>query len=246
MNIDEALVFLENKINGDEKDYFHSHSGRFKRIVEETLSLLKEREECKILDVSTGAGHVPILLKLTSKHEIHATEHDESSKDRLEKEGITFKKCELSEMQLPYGDNYFDMVLFSEALEHLFFVPHKVIFEMRRVLKPGGYVILTTPNILALYRRVEFLFGHTPLDPVSIKRDNGKLQYHVRIYTMNELLQLLRETNFNIYKSFYYQPISENVEKNFVESLVWPVYSFLIKLKPSFSHYLWIFGTKPI
>lgn len=245
MNLDEALILLSKKIPDEEKNYFEEHSHRFQITVELVLSKLKKQEKCKILDVSTFRGHIPMLLKMVSDHEIHATEHSEYGKEKLQKEDITLKKWELSTMKAPYENNSFDLVLFNETLEHLIFLPHPILIEIKRILKPVGFIILTTPNILALFRRVKFLFGHSPLEPVSIEHDGGKLQKHVRIYTMYELKELLRETNLNFIKAFYYQTPSKKIKKNVFVSLFWPLYSLLVKLRPSLSEYIVIVGMKP-
>jgi len=79
---------------------------------------------------------------------------------------------------------------------------------------------------------------------VTIEHDEGRLQKHVRLYTMYELQELLRETNFNLVKSFYYQTPSKKIKKSFFVSLLWPIYSLLVKMKPSLSDYLVIVGMK--
>ena len=48
-------------------------------------------------------------------------------------------------MHLPFGDQQFDLVLSSEVIEHML-EPDKMIDEIVRVLKPGGNLIITTPN----------------------------------------------------------------------------------------------------
>src|SRR6266852_1573258 len=50
----------------------------------------------------------------------------------------------------PYEDNSFDVVLFCEIIEHLLSDPVHVLTEVRRVLKPGGDLVLTTPNVARL------------------------------------------------------------------------------------------------
>lgn len=47
---------------------------------------------------------------------------------------------------IPFEDNYFDSILCSEVLEHLF-DPELIISELYRVLKPGGVAIFTTPFV---------------------------------------------------------------------------------------------------
>jgi len=59
-------------------------------------------------------------------------------------------------------------------------------------LKHGGILILTTPNIASLFRRLRLLLGIQPT-----------YHYHVREYTMREVVSLLREAGFEITKAYY-------------------------------------------
>lgn len=59
---------------------------------------------------------------------------------------------------LPYPDASFDLVLLTEVIEHL--ENHRAaICELARVLRPGGRLILTTPNIMRLDSRLGFLLS---------------------------------------------------------------------------------------
>ena len=59
---------------------------------------------------------------------------------------------------LPYPDESFDLVCLTEVIEHL--ENHRAaIAELARVLKPGGWLILTTPNIMRLDSRLAFLLS---------------------------------------------------------------------------------------
>lgn len=49
--------------------------------------------------------------------------------------------------KLPYKDNFFDFIICSEVIEHVQ-NPDAVVSEFKRVLKKGGIVLVTTPNIL--------------------------------------------------------------------------------------------------
>jgi SAM-dependent methyltransferase len=59
---------------------------------------------------------------------------------------------------LPYPEESFDLVLLTEVIEHL--ENHRAaIAELARVLKPGGTLVLTTPNIMRLNSRLAFLLS---------------------------------------------------------------------------------------
>lgn len=61
---------------------------------------------------------------------------------------------------LPYGSGEFDLVLLSEVLEHL---PDQrtVVAEAARVLRPGGHLLLSTPNIARLHSRFHYFWTGT-------------------------------------------------------------------------------------
>src|SRR5712691_6360873 len=60
--------------------------------------------------------------------------------------------------RLPYNDASFDVVLLVEVIEHL--ENHRsALGELARILKPGGVLILTTPNIMRLNSRLHFLWS---------------------------------------------------------------------------------------
>ena len=64
---------------------------------------------------------------------------------------------DLNKQKLPYNNNYFDLVTLTEVIEHLedYRGNLKDIF---RVLKPGGILVISTPNILNINSRIRFLF----------------------------------------------------------------------------------------
>ena len=91
-----------------------------------------------------------------------------------------------------------DYAVFTEVIEHLhyYYVPH-VLSEINKSLKPSGYLILTTPNIASLFRRLRLILGKQPI-----------YQYHVREYTASEVLAMLEETSFKPVE-FYYSAVND-------------------------------------
>lgn len=75
-------------------------------------------------------------------------------------ENVEIKQADLSN-SLPYDDGSFDYVTCIEGLEHIE-NPHQAIREFARVIKPGGRIIVSIPNILNIEERFKWLFyGYT-------------------------------------------------------------------------------------
>ena len=77
---------------------------------------------------------------------------------------------------LPFSDHTFNLVWASEVLEHLA-DPDFAAREMRRVLKPGGRLILTTPNSHFWLYPLFQIFGYTPAD---LQNKGHKQFFHAR------------------------------------------------------------------
>jgi SAM-dependent methyltransferase len=128
------------------------------------LSLLPP-PPARVLDVGAGEGYFCKLLR-DRGYEVEACDF---LQDNFKLRDVPFHKADLNQaIPLPAGQ--YDVVVSIEVLEH---IENHVRFvgEMMRVLKPGGTIILTTPNILSLPSRWHFfLYGYTdcaprPLDP---------------------------------------------------------------------------------
>src|SRR5262249_21256625 len=99
--------------------------------------------------------------------------------------------------EFPYADGTFDVVVFSEIIEHLAINPVWTLAEIHRVLKPNGHLILTTPNALSIERVSCALTGRRPfVDHYSPGFGYGAR--HNREYASYELHALLDGTGFEV------------------------------------------------
>ncbi|HEX5226959.1 MAG TPA: glycosyltransferase [Bryobacteraceae bacterium] len=100
----------------------------------------------------------------------------------------------------PYPDGHFSTVLCCELLEHLREDPMHMMSEINRILKPGGHLVLTTPNISSLRAIVAITAGYHPgFFPAYIRpRKEGEEPEarHNREYTPREILLLLHYSGF--------------------------------------------------
>jgi glycosyltransferase involved in cell wall biosynthesis/SAM-dependent methyltransferase len=104
--------------------------------------------------------------------------------------------------RFPYEDGYFSTVLCCELLEHLTTDPMHMMAEINRILKLGGHVLLTTPNLGSLRAISAILQGfHPGLFPAYIRpRAPGEEPEprHNREYMTGEIAHLLDGSGFDV------------------------------------------------
>jgi len=101
--------------------------------------------------------------------------------------------------RFPFADDSFDLVLFCEILEHLPVDPVHPLAEIHRVLKPGGLLLLTTPNAARWDNVARMLRGDNVFGPLSAYGLYGR---HNREYTQSEVEDLLAGCGYEIETSF--------------------------------------------
>ena len=84
----------------------------------------------------------------------------------------------------PAADASYDGIVMGEVIEHLYTAPSIVLGYLAGWLRPGGFLVLQTPNALALHKRLRMLVGRSPLEPIRESRQNPG---HFHEYTLGEL-----------------------------------------------------------
>lgn len=151
-----------------------------------------------------GLGFKNILISNNSKAEL---------KD-CEDKGVLFDITE----KPPEKIGKFDIVIFMEVIEHLI-NPDQAIVNINKLLKKGGLLILTTPNLACFYNRLFLLLGWSlpNYTPANVKTGNPLIKAristpfrnsfsHKSVFTPKQLKELLNLYGFKILKSggFHY------------------------------------------
>src|ERR1700687_753269 len=148
----------------------------------------------RVLDAPCG-GSAALTLALTERGiSATAAELHPEAQIRLSK---AFRKLDL-DAPLPWPDQSFDAVFSTEGIEHL--ENHfSFLREMRRILKPGGVLVLTTPNITALRSRVRFFgSGFFGRDGRPLKETSRHPLHHIGLATFPELRYELHVSGFRL------------------------------------------------
>jgi ubiquinone/menaquinone biosynthesis C-methylase UbiE len=114
----------------------------------------------RILDVGAGMG---FMAQLLGRHvqERGGIPDDVITACDLYPEYFSYKDIDCKKVEfintLPFDEGSFDIAYAIEVIEHLK-DPYGFLQEMLRVVRPGGKIIVTTPNILNLASRFSYLF----------------------------------------------------------------------------------------
>lgn len=153
----------------------------------------------KLLEIGTSSI-VPIILDiLVPRLEVHVTEYDLT---KAEKGAKTIKmgdnirrvpayRVNLETTPLPIEDETFDYIMCSEVIEHMEQDPMFMLSELNRVLKPGGLMILTTPNIASSSGINRILKGLDPYFYMQYRRAGtpDRHNYEYTVYSLSKVLQ---------------------------------------------------------
>lgn len=119
------------------------------------------------LDIGSGTGALIQLVKNNFNVSCYAVDYiDTLMEDKKQKVDV----ADLNHCSLPYDDNFFDAITFTEVIEHL--EDHrKILKEINRVLKQDGVLVVTTPNILNMKSRIRFLLAgfYNLFGPLHVK-----------------------------------------------------------------------------
>lgn len=131
--------------------------------------LIKDMPTGRLLDIPAGAGYFALKASQAGFESV-AAEID-TSWHRFEQ--LKYVCADMSQ-KLPFEDASFDYIVSIEGIEH---IENQFLFlrECFRILKPGGRLLITTPNVSSLENRLGFLITgvhETPPGPIRDDLDN--------------------------------------------------------------------------
>ncbi len=185
--------------------------GYLKRLFEETglankaeiLNALEPRPGGRLLDCGCGDGEFTArLARRAQVGECYGIECVDERIDEATARGIIVTKADLNR-PLPYEDGFFDIVHANQVIEHL--ADNDVFLrEVRRVLRPDGYAILSTNNLASWHNVFSLALGMQPmpmhvsnealvgnlLDPRRGEHHPFQGDAHLRVYSYRGLSEL--------------------------------------------------------
>jgi SAM-dependent methyltransferase len=100
------------------------------------------------------------------------------------RDGEVHRELDLNDAVNEGGDGRYDVVVMAEVIEHLLLPAGLVFRSLAGWLRPGGVLVVQTPNAVALHKRLRMLVGISPFEPIRQSRDNPG---HFHEFTLPEL-----------------------------------------------------------
>ena len=144
-------------------------------------------------------------------------------------------------------ENYFDVVLVIDIIEHLHRSPRELLNYSISSLKTGGLLLIETPNAVHLVNRFKVLLGKSNQTNANFFYWNiGEYRSHVREYTRSELKEILSYHNLEAVDSKMNNTAVEMVEdQSFPRKVILNAYKLISGLYPNFRATILISGKKP-
>ena len=166
-------------------------------------------ENSRVLDVGCACGDLGYALVTHKKCEVWGIEGNEGSANVARKLGVykNIAVVDLNSVSTESFSNYnekFDAIVFGDVLEHLS-DPENILTIFKKYLRPGGYFVVSLPNISHLSIKAQILFDDWEYTDVGLLD-----RTHIRFFTYKTILALLSKLNLQI-DSLSYTVQGDNV-----------------------------------
>jgi 2-polyprenyl-3-methyl-5-hydroxy-6-metoxy-1,4-benzoquinol methylase len=154
-----------------------------------------------IVDVGCGDGlATSVAASVSPGHRFVGVDWSADAVRQASARGLALVRASVEDAGLPVATGAADVVIMSEVIEHLVDTD-SVLDEVRRILKPGGSLLLSTPNLAAWFNRGLLAVGVQPVfSEVSLRgvfgRPGTQVAGHLHMFTKRALTGLLTARGF--------------------------------------------------
>lgn len=150
------------------KNYlFGLHRIAEKNNLNNIMTCLESEKESRILDLGCDDGKITCeMAEIVGTDRRYGIEIWEEHAKVAESKGIIVKRCDLNK-RFDLDSNYFDVISSNQVIEHLFDTDN-FISEIYRVLKPGGYAVISTENLSSWHNILSLCMGWQPFSLTNI------------------------------------------------------------------------------
>jgi 2-polyprenyl-3-methyl-5-hydroxy-6-metoxy-1,4-benzoquinol methylase len=156
-------------------------------IHQKILQLINKNQT--ILDIGCATGYLGAEIKKKGNR-VYGVEISEKMAKEAKKILDEIVIGNIEEIELPWPEKFFDIIICADILEHLF-DPEKVLISLKRYLKDNGLLIVSIPNVANWSIRKELLFGRFNYQAKGLL-DEG----HVKFFTYDSAKKMIERAGY--------------------------------------------------
>ena len=156
--------------------YYRDYRDRYLNTFRYLPQYLPEEPGARMLDI--GSGQFAVLGRQLLGLDTAVADVDTRCTDVLSRSGVEFYRVDLSRETLVV-DRPFDLIVMAEVIEHVPCPPHLVFANLATALKPGGHMLVTTPNLYRLRNVIRMLRGEQIFDMYRIGEREALLGHFI-------------------------------------------------------------------
>jgi len=158
------------------------------------FNLIKEHLPKGSVILDAGCGEGALTKKLSEAgYDVFAAD---IFPERFKLEKLPIIRCDLNS-SLPFSDSSFDSVIVVEVIEHLIHW-EGFLQESHRVLKPGGILVVSVPNILNLASRLRYLICGYPSLYSNKRLREDATKRHISLIPVQFLINSAQRSGFRV------------------------------------------------
>jgi len=223
------------------RTYTRKHARRFFSTYKFCLRHLKPG--AKILSIGAFYGSIEKMLKEALNAEITVVDFPDSvelQRPYYDHLGFKYTGIDLSQGLSGLPENYFDMIIYTEVIEHIPIPPYQQILPFDKFLVSGGKIVISTPNQSSIVHIAKLFMGLPLYDTpekffTPVTQEN--LQVHRREYMPSELVEAFDRLGYKSSYSFFIY--------NEPKSLQYRMMYIIGNVVPRFREGILIAGEKP-
>jgi SAM-dependent methyltransferase len=190
----------EDEMQFGGRAYYLRYRSRYKECIRR-FAALAPSQPVDVLDV--GGGQLAVLCTKLWGDRGAVADLPGPHLSYMAKQGVETIHWNLLKSELPL-DSKFDFIFFSEVIEHLPIPGYIVLERLRKILRPGGAIICTTPNLYRL-RNVVYMATGRPIFDYFQYPDSDTALLHVLEYSRDHLDWQFKKAGFAQYRVEYSQ-----------------------------------------
>ena len=147
----------------------------------------------RVLDIGCYDGTIGSAI-LRNGNKVSGIDFSKEAVALARQKGIDAYRVDIEEDTMPFEEHSFEVIVFAEIIEHVFDTD-AFLGKIKKYLARDGKIILTTPNLATLGRRLMLLIGRNPLIEVSC---HDGAAGHIRYFVKESLSALLKAHGFEV------------------------------------------------